>query len=513
MKKRKWIIIGVVVVSLVVGGSAVRASMQSGRPVRVNYTELKRSELVDSISIKGIVESDKKRTVYSTVNGLLDEVNVEVGDFVIEGQLLAKIDTEELELNIAQQKADLNASEQTSLNQLQNSERSYSEAQSNLVSGKNSQILNAESSFKTAESNLKTAQKNYNDSLQEYRAGNYAQLTSAESNLTSAKQNLEITTDTHEKNKSLFEAGVITEDTLTQSENALISAQNRVDDAANGYDNAVTAQKKTVEQNENALRTAQVNYNNAQELLSAAKTAASQDLERLKSNVESAQITVNNESRVIAIQRLEKQLHDSTITAPIAGTITAVYAKVGASGAGLLFVIEDLQDLIIETRIKEYDIGRVTTGMPVVIRTDATGDTEFDGIVRKIEPAAVKNTAGETATSSDIEFKTIVEVTSKDEALKIGMNTRLSIILAKKENVLRIPYDAIKTIENDETVCYIIISEGEAGKERYTAKQTPVSTGLETDFYVEISGAELQEGTWIVNDASRVQDDARISLG
>ena len=513
MKKRKWIIIGVVLAAVVGGGFAVRAAMGGSRPVQVNTTELAMSDLVDSINVKGIVESNRKRTVYSTVSGMLKEVNVVVGDQVEQGRTLAVIDTEELEMNIAQQKADLTASEQSNLNQLQNTERLFSEAAANLEGGKNSQLLNAESSLKTAESNLKTAQKNYNDALREYREGDYAQLISAESNRTSAKQSLDTTSDTHDKNLELFAAGAISEDALTQSENALVSAQNRYDDAVKSYDNAIAAQKKTLEQNENALRTAQINYNNAQALVEAAKTGADQDLERLMSNVESAKIAVNNESRVIAIQRLEKQLRDSTITAPIAGTVTAVYAKEGASGSGLLFVIEDTENLIVETRIKEYDIGRVRTEMPVIIKTDATGDMEFEGFVQKIEPAAVKTAAGDTATASDIEFKTTVTVTSKDEALKIGMNTRLNVILEKKDNVFRVPYDSIAVNENGESVVYVVTAESDGGNSRYIASQLVVTTGLETDFYVEINGEGLREGLQIVSDSSRVRDGARIAFG
>ena len=49
--------------------------------------------------------------------------------------------------------------------------------------------------------------------------------------------------------------------------------------------------------------------------------------------------------------------------------MTAVYVTEGESSmaGGLLFVIEDLNDLEIESSVKEYDIGSLKVGMPVVV--------------------------------------------------------------------------------------------------------------------------------------------------
>ena len=78
------------------------------------------------------------------------------------------------------------------------------------------------------------------------------------------------------------------------------------------------------------------------------------------------------------------------------GTVTAVYASVGASGSGLLFVIEDTQALIVKTTVKGYDIGSVKVGMPAAIKSDATGEREIMGTVLSIAPAANKDRTGMT---------------------------------------------------------------------------------------------------------------------
>src|SRR5699024_4356411 len=127
----------------------------------------------------------------------------------------------------------------------------------------------------------------------------------------------------------------------------------------------------------------------------------------------SAQAT---QSQEIAIQSLQDTLADATITAPVSGVVTAVYAEEGQPGNGLLFVIEDTDALKITTNIREYDVGNIEVGMPVVIRSDATGDKEISGTVTYIAPAANKTENGNTLTTDDstVEFEAEVQVNEAD---------------------------------------------------------------------------------------------------
>jgi len=99
-----------------------------------------------------------------------------------------------------------------------------------------------------------------------------------------------------------------------------------------------------------------------------------------------------------------------------------VIAREGAVGMGSLFVIEDTRNLKITARLREYDIGRIREGMYVTISSDATGDAVYSGTISRISPAAV-------AHSNVVEFEIEVAVTSANTALRIGMSTRLNIIL------------------------------------------------------------------------------------
>jgi len=669
-KKRKWLKIVVGVAVAAVGGFLISTFVAQGSLPAMAYTELSRGDLIDSLSAMGSVESVDKRYIHSTLGLTVREVSVEVGDFVHAGQVLALLDTDNLELDIAARRAELNLALESAEKQLEITEQAYNESAINISQGTNSQILNAESSFRTAEANLntalinfnnalrdnnentdpqvrtaitnleaaqrtyndalrdynqrsdpqirtawvnlETAQRNYNDALSDYidntdpqiqtmalnleiAQRNYydalsdmqnnlnANISGAESALATAEIELEIRRRTLEDHRILYEVDGVSREELQRAEDAYITAQNMFSDAGvtldtadnaqirsleqlvsalesaqQNYDNAIIAQRRVLDQAESSLASARTAYENAlsvqrhtleqaesslrsartalenalstqvrsleqaetsfsssrtalesaQSVLEASRVNANQDLERLRGNVETAEISTNVEPQRIAIERLERQLEDSVITSPVFGTVTAVFAREGAAGTGLLFVIEDIDNLKISTRIREFDVGRVRPGMPVTIRSDSTRDAVYTGELSMIEPAAIKNAAGETNNVSDIEFGAEIQV-DEQSGLLIGMEARLTIEIEKRENVFMLPYDAIALYEDGTGIIYV------AEEERpnlYIARRMEVETGLETDFFVEIMGEGLFEGMRILNDTDQITEGMSLAL-
>ena len=377
---------------------------------------------INSITVSGVVESTESRNVYTTLGFMIDRVHVEVGDTVTEGQVLAVLDTSDLELTIAQQRSTLDTARQNSENALANSQRMLNEATANLANNTNAHILSAEAALSAAATNFEAAQRNYNDALRDYAEGINPQVLSAESLLTTARIEFETREREHANASALHAGGIVSEEELRQAENALTHARNQYNDARVGYENAVTFQQRSLEQLRTALQSARTAHQNAKEMLNAARIAAQQDIERLRNNVASAELTANLEHMEIALELSEKRLKDATITAPISGTVTGIIAREGAIGMGQLFVVENTDNLRIITRFREYDLGRVKEGMEITITSDATGDAVYNGIISRINPAA-------TPFAPVVEFEAEVAVTSVDTDLRIGMNTRLMIIL------------------------------------------------------------------------------------
>ncbi len=114
-----------------------------------------------------------------------------------------------------------------------------------------------------------------------------------------------------------------------------------------------------------------------------------------------------------ALEMAKVQLEYSTVSAPIAGTITGVSASVGENAAPgkTLATIADLSDLYVDVYIPETLIGQVKVGMKASVTTDSS-TRAFEGTVVRI--------------ASEAEF-TPSNVETKDQRVKLVYEVRLTV--------------------------------------------------------------------------------------
>lgn len=662
-KKKK--IIGVVcgVVAVAVVGGYLLLNQNSGAAVMVSTETLQQMDLQNTVSLTGVVESETDRKVYSTLSYLVESVNVQVGDVVQAGDVLAQLDTEQLEMDIAQQQAAVDASNSQSAHQIEVNRKAYENAVENYENGLDSNAISAESGVNQAESSLtqaeygvdsaqlqvdaaeaavRDARENYyitrdqlngnvddarealdeaEDALAEAQAAYNSAVAEANSKVTSAaanaaqkqqefeqaKKDWDEFQKTHgadrkdaqtkwSEAKKAYEDAYIAYNTAVANEDPAvdayekemkkaqaafnaaqteydqieaewqpayekyIAAQTAKDEAVAAQESAATAASSVESSAYSGVASAQTGVASAEAQLDAAKDARNgstltqleqgiasanrsvdsaelqediakaqqdaaeqsadtakqqqaatensiaQQIDTLKDNLIGSQIAAQStKSQEIAIQSLQDTLADATITAPVSGVVTAVYAEEGQPGNGLLFVIEDTDALKITTNIREYDIGSIEVGMPVIIKSDATGDKEISGTVTYIAPAANKTENGNTLTADDstVEFEAEVQVNDADSGLRIGMNTRLTVLLEERSDVYGVPYDSVVEKADGSEVVYAV--EPSSEKEgSYVVTEVPVTTGLETDFYIEVSGDGITDGLSIVSDPQSV---------
>jgi multidrug efflux pump subunit AcrA (membrane-fusion protein) len=266
----------------------------------------------------------------------------------------------------------------------------------------------------------------------------------------------------------------------------LNNAQKNYDQVKKLYELGASSQNE-LSQAESALKKAQISYDNAKASLENIKN---KNTGSAKNNIEIQKVT---------LEKQNKMLSDAKIVAPIDGTITMVNAKENGSAAGLLFVIEDTDNLIVSTAIGEYDIGLINIGQEVAIKTDGTGDKQFAGTISQIAPTAAKDAGGNTAASSNVQFDTEIKINDKDPVIKIGMNVRLTIKLSEKKDVYSVPYDAVVTEADGSKSIYVL----EAAQ---NSRRIQVETGMETDIYVEISSPELKDGMNVLTNPNGSAD-------
>jgi len=104
----------------------------------------------------------------------------------------------------------------------------------------------------------------------------------------------------------------------------------------------------------------------------------------------------------------------------------------------VLFVIaNDLTHMQVNASIDEADIGRVRAGEDVTFGVDAFPDDTFRGRVEQVRLQPV-------TTQNVVTYNTIISVDNQSLRLMPGMTATVSVIVRKRDNVLRIPTAALR---------------------------------------------------------------------
>ena len=512
-KRKKWIILGAVVI-LVVVAVALTLGKKGKIIPSVQASALKQTALSNTVSTTGVVQSTDNVNVYTTLNYSIKTVAVKVGDRVKAGDVLCQLDTQDLTDTITQKEDALRLNAATAAQKIKISEKKYSDSKSNLDAGFNTQINTAQNQVDSAKRDLDSALQKQSDAKKKIEQDLNTSLITANANVDSASVNLSRAQKKYDDDKQSKKDNSYLVDDI----DALIkSDREALNDAQRAYDNAqknLSATKASSDQElaqyQTTVNTAQANYNSAVKSLNAAQAAVNQDLENTQQSIASDKLSADDTVQRAELASLRTKLAKCTVTAPTSGTVTAVYAVQNATANGLLFVIENTEALKISVQVKEYDVGNLKEGMRVIVKSDSTGDDQYEGTLQRISPTAEKSNDGKTVSSSDVEFDADVVVSSKNTRLKIGMNARAEIVVEKKDSVFAVPYDAVTTDAQGKDIVYIAKKQSNG---TYQAEALAVTTGIETDAEVEISGDGLKDGLQIISDSKQITSGETVTLG
>ena len=171
---------------------------------------------------------------------------------------------------------------------------------------------------------------------------------------------------------------------------------------------------------------------------------------------------------------------ETVIRSPIDGFVLEDSIEIGDPVVALspyqegtvLMRMAAMKDLIFRGTVDEIDVGRLTEGMPVVIKIGALPDAKVHGKLSKIWLKARKQ---EQATVFPIEIQ-LVEV--KGTTLRAGYSANAEVIIARRDSVLLIP-ERLITQRNDSSFVTVKKTDG-------TSEERRVKTGLSDAINVEV---------------------------
>ena len=215
-------------------------------------------------------------------------------------------------------------------------------------------------------------------------------------------------------------------------------------------------------------------------MLEARLADARREWERLKDGP-AAEDILAAQARLAAAQATLKLDH---LAAPFSGVITRVEATPGDQVAPgtLAFRLDDLSRLVLEAQVSEVDINRIQPGQPVVLTFDSIPAKEYQG--RVIEVAAVADTQQGLAS-----FNVKVELLDADGMVKPGMTASATFMVSQIEDVLLVPRRALRLVDGQRVV--YVWREG---------REVPVAIrlGLSSGSYAQVLEGDLQPGDQIV---------------
>ena len=218
---------------------------------------------------------------------------------------------------------------------------------------------------------------------------------------------------------------------------------------------------------------------------------------------------VGADARVVqarsSVKSAQVNLEKTVIRSPIDGVVIARNVDVGQTVAAslsaptLFLIAADLSDMQVNASIDESDVGQVLDGQAVTFRVDAYPNDTFRGTVSQIR-------LNPTTANNVVTYAAIINARNDELKLKPGMTANVTIEVARRDDVLRVPNAALRFKPDAKTLASVggtapassskspMVWVTENG--RLTA--IPVRTGAADATHTEVVDPSFGEGALIV---------------
>ena len=138
-----------------------------------------------------------------------------------------------------------------------------------------------------------------------------------------------------------------------------------------------------------------------------------------------------------ALARANVDFQRCTIYSPIDGIVISRSVDVGQTvaasmSAPIIFTIaNNLAKMQIDANVAEADVGNVEVGQNVDFTVDAYPNRTFHGQINQVRNAAL-------TVQNVVSYDTVISVNNDDLKLKPGMTANASIVVAHRENILKL---------------------------------------------------------------------------
>jgi len=504
----------IIIVGLVIIFGVYQGFIQKGKPA-FTLAEVNRGTVFQEVSETGQVQKGEEISLSFKNAGKIEKIFVKVGDKVLSKEVLAKLETDSLEIQLREAQAAL-AVAQAQLDKL-------------LAGASLEEIKIAQTEIESKQTSLEIAKENLNQAFEDalnILDDSYLKLYNAYTTVDSIQKTYFNIND---------QESIKVKDSKESIESAMSRAKSYLDIAKNdskneNIDTALSEMKKSLDTTSKDLtairelcetpvcqnkvsstdktsldtqrtniNTALTNITNSQQTISSMKlsvTSAENQLEEAKGNL--TKLTAEPRKEDIDLYQaqikqadakvdlIKNQIKEATITSPTDGQITKIGKREGEIvQSGLIESVISLlptSHFQIKVDIYEEDIVKINVGNSVDITLTAYPDKILKGKAVSIDPT-------EKLIEGVVYYETTINFEEIGEEIKPGMTADVVIKTAFKENVLTIPKNALQ--KKDDKNIVEVFKSGQIEKRE-------IKTGLlgSNDMIEIISG--LKEGEVLV---------------
>jgi len=401
-------------------------------PVKPTY-QVQRGEVVKAIQFTGRVAPVVEQELFFRTAGYVGTVYVKRNDQVKAGDILAELETTDLQNQLAQARAELEAIQLSATRQVTEARANLRIAELRLSTLKAEdpavQEITAKAGLEWAERGLKDAQKALQDAQARYWEPDKVREAAARE-VRDAELNLEITQAQYEQS---LQARLI-------------------------HNNNVQIQQQEVDLARLWL----------QEL------EAGLDIQRVR----------------LTVERLEAQLADARVVAPFDGIVLSLNLADGRAVEGYkpVAIVADVSALEISADLTDKQLRELTEDMPVTITAIGGPGDEITGHIRRLPYPYGGGGRSTGVEDEDKSTRISIDSLPAGTQLELGDLQRVTVVLERKDNVLWLPPQAIRTFEGRK---FVVVQEGDA------QLRVDVKVGIESEDRVEIEEG-LTDGQIVV---------------
>lgn len=197
-------------------------------------------------------------------------------------------------------------------------------------------------------------------------------------------------------------------------------------------------------------------------------------------------------------------LERTILRAPFDGVVAEINGEVGEVvtpspvGVATLPTVDliDTACLYVKAPIDEVDAGAIREGLPALITLDAFPDAQYPAVVRRVAPYVLDLEKQARTVDVEVEFTDI----SKAGRLLVGYSADIEVILDTRDDVLRVPTEAL--LEGHRVLVY---RDG-------TIEELTIEAGLENWEFTEVlSGLENGDRVVLTVDRDGLEDGVEVT--